>query len=107
MSGFCIDCGVDTYAIHEYYMVHDGVWQDAGMVKYDGAMLCVGCLERRLGRRLADSDFTDYPINDARRHYQSRRLWDRVNGSRLRRLNAEFFPPSNAVTCPGPAGEDR
>jgi hypothetical protein len=47
-------------------MVHDSVWGDAGMKtnprKPEG-MLCIGCLEDRLGRRLTPADFTDAEVN--------------------------------------------
>jgi hypothetical protein len=42
-------------------MVRDDVWTAAGI--RDG-FLCVGCLERRLGRSLAPDDFPDLPINE-------------------------------------------
>jgi hypothetical protein len=61
----CIDCGCDTVkrrrGRNEYYMVRDDVWTSARM--QDG-MLCIGCLEARLGRRLMAHDFIDAPIND-------------------------------------------
>src|SRR5262249_12462754 len=72
----CHDCGND---FDEYsYVVHDVVWDASGLSK-DGALLCVGCLEARIGRRLCRDDFTDAPIN----HFtdsQSLRLQDRING---------------------------
>jgi hypothetical protein len=55
----CVDCGVDTVEAREGYMVRDDVWP----LDPRGGMLCVGCLERRIGRRLAPADFTDVPIN--------------------------------------------
>jgi len=60
----CEDCGIDTQpplAPHEYYMVHDEVWSQAGMPPE--GFLCIGCLELRLGRRLSPSDFTSAPCN--------------------------------------------
>jgi hypothetical protein len=65
----CDDCGADTTpctgkrgcrhsGTWEYYMVHNHLWP--GGVHY----LCVGCLERRLGRRLTAADFTDVPVNE-------------------------------------------
>lgn len=61
-SGDCIDCGRSTYGIGEYYMVRDEVWDKAVP---DGArgMLCVGCLELRIGRKLCFLDFTLCPLN--------------------------------------------
>jgi len=58
----CVDCGRSTLKIKEYYMVHDSIWESAGMDK-NGGMLCLDCLEKRLGRNLNESDFPDYPVN--------------------------------------------
>lgn len=46
----------------ETYMVHDHVWKAAGMEPW-GGVLCIGCLEKRIGRRLIPDDFTDEPFN--------------------------------------------
>ena len=62
MGFHCMDCDVHTGDIDEYYMVHDTVWLYANPAM-DG-MLCVGCLEERLGRVLTPDDFTDYPVNE-------------------------------------------
>jgi hypothetical protein len=81
----CIDCHVDTSSsqgISEYYHVHNIVWceafgrdpfevlDDKGGWKLDHidccqdkGMLCIGCLEQRLGRELEADDFSDAPIN--------------------------------------------
>jgi len=40
----------------EVYMVRDAIWKEAGMEGWGGC-LCVGCLEKRLGRRLRPKDF--------------------------------------------------
>jgi hypothetical protein len=78
----CLDCGVDTLDMggrQEAYLVHDEVWAAAGMdgsrrftppgeirvgsegeprlfemppILLVGEFLCVGCIERRLGRQL-------------------------------------------------------
>jgi hypothetical protein len=84
-SWCCIDCGVNTapgvlnrtefeqafraraltsqklIEVHfsdwsEVYMVRDAVWAAAGILPFGGC-LCIGCLERRLGRRLTPKDF--------------------------------------------------
>lgn len=57
----CAACSINTLHINEYYMVTDEVWQ-AAWPRQRG-MLCIGCLENRLGRELTASDFTDAPIN--------------------------------------------
>jgi hypothetical protein len=40
----------------EIYMVKDKIWRAAGMEPYGGC-LCIGCLEKRIGRRLRPKDF--------------------------------------------------
>ena len=79
----CIDCGTNTSpgmstraeleaalavdendegveqsitANSEVYTVRDRVWAAAGMEPYGGC-LCIGCLEKRLGRVLKPKDF--------------------------------------------------
>jgi hypothetical protein len=44
--------GPDT----EVYTVRNTIWKKAGMEPFGGC-LCVGCLERRLGRKLKPKDF--------------------------------------------------
>jgi hypothetical protein len=96
----CHDCGVDTLPAGwgeraEYYMVHDEVWANAGMGPLDG-LLCVGCLERRLRRRLVPDDFTEARMNDLTFRatprfawsYRTRRLRDRLAGRDRRRRPA-------------------
>lgn len=74
----CVDCAVNTHHNDEYYMVHDHVWgQEAGMEPH-GGMLCIGCLEARILRRLTKDDFTDAPVNFI--FPQSERLKDRLKG---------------------------
>lgn len=69
----CFDCGIDTLAIgSNWYMVHDHVWTAAwpdtkqlnGAAKPLSEILCLRCLEQRIGRALTRSDFTDAPVND-------------------------------------------
>lgn len=58
----CLDCKWNTHVIHEYYRVTNEVWLQA--VPGNHGMLCVGCLEKRLGRELTPADFElDVPIN--------------------------------------------
>lgn len=60
MNEICAGCGVDTREIHEYYMVLHTLWSAHGAGR---RMLCIGCLEDRLGRALTPEDFTGAPIN--------------------------------------------
>jgi len=87
-ESICVDCGIDTCprtgkrgsrrkGRWEYYMVHNAVWAKAGM-EPDGGHLCIGCLERRLGRMLRPRDFTDAPINDPDIPWRTKRLVSRL-----------------------------
>lgn len=66
----CMDCGMNTLPT-EYYMVNDEVWYTA--VPEGKGMLCIGCLESRLGRSLNQNDFTDALINSVNEK-ESKRL---------------------------------
>ena len=69
----CADCGIGTIRLGEWYMVNDDVWERAwrGRRKWwhrlpGQEVLCIGCLERRLGRTLVACDFIPgIPCNDA------------------------------------------
>ena len=67
----CHDCG--SRMTGEYYMVHDEIWEHAGVGKSD---LCIGCLETRIGRQLQPDDFAEVPVNDG--HRASDRLLNRL-----------------------------
>jgi len=91
----CCDCGIDTLASGEWYMVNDSVWNQAwagrqraapGLREYTDKrdlndaqpllfeqldrfvyeegqeILCIGCLEKRIGRVLCRPDFQDVPL---------------------------------------------
>ncbi len=69
----CADWGVGTITLGEMYMVKDEVWRQAWAGRRKSCwhdqvpgtdILCIGCLEQRIGRRLVSGDFTDAPIND-------------------------------------------
>ena len=84
----CADCGVDTFAINEWYMVKDELWQYAwsgrrrsGVPAFTSKadeILCIGCLEDRIDRKLVADDFTDVPINDPTDTDISARMRDRL-----------------------------
>jgi hypothetical protein len=46
----------------EVYMVRAAIWAEAGIPDMGGCV-CIGCLERRIGRWLKPKDFTDHPFN--------------------------------------------
>lgn len=61
---FCLDCQADTHpeGIRETYAVQEWIWKQA-VGSPDAGMLCIGCLEKRLHRKLISADFIDAPIN--------------------------------------------
>lgn len=74
----CLDCKVDTGKIREHYFVDLELWMSAVGSKV--GMLCVGCLETRIGRQLKPSDFTSAHINNPKLYDMSDRLRKRVIG---------------------------
>jgi hypothetical protein len=54
----CMDCGVNLDDHNEEIMLLDHVWLEA--VPTERGMLCIGCIENRLGRKLQRDDFTRY-----------------------------------------------
>ena len=59
----CLDCDKDTDKSEEYYMLWYRIWRSINY-KIDG-MLCLDCVEKRLGRELIGADFSKAPINES------------------------------------------
>lgn len=72
----CLDCKEDTGKMREHYFVKTEVWMQA--FHSIRGMLCIGCLEKRLGRILGPEDFTDAHINNPRLYQMSDRLRSRL-----------------------------
>jgi len=68
----CEDCGSDY---DEDYMVQNDIWKTYGA---GGSMLCIGCLEKHMGRKLRRQDFIDLPVSEINPETQSLRLQDRL-----------------------------
>jgi hypothetical protein len=77
----CADCRWNTLALGEWYAVRDDVWEQACRREPRPAweILCIGCLEERLGRRLTPDDFIDAPVNDPNMPGTSSRLRARMS----------------------------
>ena len=63
-------------------MVRDDMWKSFELDEPDeyGWFLCIGCIERRIGRRLIAADFTDCPVNTTNVcGPKSKRLLDRMD----------------------------
>jgi len=71
----CLDCDVHTGVIGEYYMVNGDVWMMFGVER---GMLCISCLEARMGRMLTPSDFSDVPLNRSDSWFRSELLTSRL-----------------------------
>lgn len=56
----CVDCRVHTGYLGDYYMVRDEIWEKHGC---GAGMLCIECLEARIGRELTSTDFTEALVN--------------------------------------------
>jgi hypothetical protein len=108
----CCDCGVGTNVLGEWYAVNDAVWEEAwrGRHRYSWArcvpgqeVLCIGCLEQRLGRTLCAGDFTDAAVNKTKLCFtgglmlrMSERMRDRLTATKSRILpvpNPDFVLP--------------
>jgi hypothetical protein len=84
----CVDCGEDKPG--EYYGVLEDVWAASGLGPNDG-MLCLACLERRIGHLLTEADFAMMPYAGAwERHIAAREqrsaelqldMWERPSRS--------------------------
>jgi hypothetical protein len=88
-SWLCVDCGFNTApdetgkspmrlsSDNEVYTVRNSIWAKAGMEPFGGC-LCVGCLEKRLGRRLRPKDFKRDHVFNQPYFPRSKRLHDRL-----------------------------
>jgi len=61
LSNCCIDCDKDIYQNpKDYYMIRNDLWKKYGVGK---GMLCIECIEKRLGRKICKEDLTDCLVN--------------------------------------------
>ena len=73
----CRDCGALTAPLDgpaEWYTLKDEVWPLAP----DDGYLCIGCLERRIGRTVVYRDFDTAPINAPGWGWKTDRLMARL-----------------------------
>ena len=89
----CMDCGARTLEIDEYYMLKDKLWQRIVPQGYWEGVLCIGCFEFYLGRKLRSTDFTEAPVNYLGR--KSERLRDRL-GAYFTDVGGPFDTPEEA-----------
>lgn len=72
----CMDCKVDTGKLNEHYFLSNEVWNKVH--KSNKGMLCIGCCESRLGRKLKSNDFTKCTLNGFNHGIKSARLTERL-----------------------------
>jgi hypothetical protein len=72
----CLDCRVDTGKIREHYMLVDDVW--FSIHGSNLGMICIGCIENRLGRQLCPQDFNSSHVNNPKLYDMSARLLSRI-----------------------------
>jgi hypothetical protein len=59
----CLDCGKNTGPAEEYFMLRHELWRRLVGRRDRGGMLCIRCVELRLGRGLCGRDFLQVPVN--------------------------------------------
>ena len=75
----CEDCLDDTSKLKEHYYINDDIWYKIHPT--ESGMLCIGCVEVRLGRKLGPKDFPKVHINNFKLYPMSQRLLSRIRGS--------------------------
>lgn len=76
MSKICKDCKTNCSHIGEFYFIKTELWKSVARIDI---ILCIGCVEQRLGRKLDKSDFTQCYINDPKKSKgMSQRLLERL-----------------------------
>ena len=97
----CHDCGCDTLnSPRDYYMVHDEVWKQYGLGSQPG-MLCMNCLEKRLGQPLQAHHLMLCPLNITVNPYTQQILWAYCRV----RINYQPIASAKETDCPVPDGQ--
>ena len=72
----------------EVFMVRNAMWREAGMRAWNGCV-CIGCIEKRLGRRLTPKDFNWGHVFNG--YPATRRLHSRRKFTLVRRDGCLFY----------------
>lgn len=68
----CKDCGKNTMGSNkDYYMITNELWKKYGVGK---GMLCMKCIEKRIGRKLTKIDILVCPLTTIINKYTSKIL---------------------------------
>lgn len=72
----CADCHINLLYIQEFwYKIKPEIWLT---VAKSSDLLCIGCLEIRLKRRLQPCDFSNHEMNHKKLRNKSARLLNRL-----------------------------
>lgn len=56
-GSICMDCGENTSMLREFFMLEQDLWDSIITTSERTGMLCIGCVEGRLGDQLRPQDF--------------------------------------------------
>jgi hypothetical protein len=106
----CCDCGLGCNEAREWYMVKPKVWKEAWAGRRKPwhelpgqSVLCIGCLEQRIGRRLCAGDFADTVLHDPEGDI-SERLRECLTRTESWQLKPQTSGPIGADVCPADDG---
>jgi hypothetical protein len=103
----CCDCGLGTNVAREWFMVKPQVWKEAWAGRRKPwhelpgqSVLCIGCLEQRIGRTLCADDFADTVLHDLEGDISDRLRW-RLTATKSVRFDEidddeDFYLPQRA-----------
>lgn len=98
-TALCEVCGMKVIEppVTEWFAINDSLWASTGLRPHD-AILCIGCLESILGRKLCPRDFpASVPANEPH-ELMSNRLLDRLGGPRrIFEMDGEEIPEPQAA----------
>jgi len=96
----CCDCGLGTKVAREWFMVKPKVWKEAWAGRRKPwheapgqSVLCIGCMEQRIGRTLCADDFVDTVLHEGD---ISERLRERLMATESRpipSIDDDFYLP--------------
>lgn len=72
----CRGCGILTNKIGEHYYIDSRLWLQAN--RQHNGMMCIGCVEARIGRSLTPKDFIPCPLHNPKKYFLSTRLKNRL-----------------------------
>lgn len=79
----CTDCGCKPWDLGEDFYVRDGLWLITIPAKKRDDVICIGCFEKRLGRKLTRHDFKPWFRNNRCYSISKTPLYWRMTGKLL------------------------